>query len=450
MSENSLIVKKNTVTKSTSSKKDISKKSISNKDIPKKDIPKKNIPKKSTSNKDDPKKNISKNNIPKKSISNKIVIQKDGRNTKSKSLKIEKSEIASKEKNDENDKAEFECLPWIEKHRPTRMCNVKTDEEIQTEIVKMILKKDLPHIILEGPPGVGKTSSINCIAREIYKKYYSEMVLDMNASDDRGSSIQDSIENFRKAYVHIDEADKDTTPTFKMVILDEADNMTDKAKHIISSFIKNAVNDLRFAFTCNIKDNISTSIQSGCHIIKYPPLTDDIIKTRLREICVLEGIITESTTKTHIKQIEKGISALTQITNGDLRNAINKLQLTHNRYGDVSEDMVFTINDKPHPQKSKEIIVSCINQNLCEAIIRALEMRKKGYSGTDICLGLHLALRLDICDDIPEIVKIEMWKCIGYSSFNISKGLDSSVPQITGCITDMYICVKKLKQKKLL
>lgn len=342
-------------------------------------------------------------------------------------------------------KKELDNLPWIEKHRPYRFENVKVDDQIKTEVQRMISNKDLPNIIMEGPPGVGKTSTIKCIAREIYKKYYNNMVLEMNASDDRGISIQDSIENFRKAYVHIDEQDKTIIPKFKMVILDEADNMTDKAKHIISSFVKNAINDLRFAFTCNIKDNISTSIQSGCHIVKYPPLADNIIKDRILEICKIEGIINKNTDEQHLKQITKGIHAITQITNGDLRTAINKLQLTYNRYNDISDDMVFKINDKPHPQKSKEIIVCCLNQNLGEAMKKVLDMRQKGYSGTDICLGLHLALRIDICNDIPEIVKIEMWKCIGYSSYNISKGLDSSVLQISACISDMYKCVKDLK-----
>src|SRR5439155_1629010 len=196
-------------------------------------------------------------------------------------------------------------------------------ERIKKQIAMMIVHKDLPNIILEGPPGVGKTSTIKCVARAIYGRYYNDMVLEMNASDDRGIKIQETIENFRRAFVHINDDDKDNVPLFKMVILDEADNMTDKAKHIISGFIKNCVDDLRFAFTCNAKDNIIPSIQSGCHIIKYPPLSDEIIMNRLREICTFEGIITESTKKTKIKSIEKGIHAITQITNGDMRFAIN-------------------------------------------------------------------------------------------------------------------------------
>ena len=339
-----------------------------------------------------------------------------------------------------------ETLPWIEKHRPSKIYNVKLDDHIKKQIKKMIINFDIPNLILEGPPGVGKTSTIKCIAKEIYKKYYEYMVLEMNASDDRGIKIQESIENFRKAFVYIAEEDKLTIPTFKMVILDEADNMTDKAKYIISGFIKNCIDELRFAFTCNTKDNIISSIQSGCHIIKYPPLNDNIIKLRLKEICIHEGILKQNMNSKDLKIIDDGLNAIIQITNGDLRFAINILQLTYNRFDSISSENIFEIQDKPHPQKSKDIIIACMNGKLDEAIKHIIEMRRKGYSGTDIAVGLRIALRLDICSDIPESVKIECWKCICYASYNISKGLDGSFLQVSACIADMYRSIKMNKK----
>lgn len=345
-------------------------------------------------------------------------------------------------------------LPWSEKHRPGKIVGVKIDENIKKQIQKMITNRDIPNIILEGPPGVGKTSTIKCIAREMYGKYYGYMVLEMNASDDRGIKIQESIENFRRAYVHIDDADKDKVPTFKMVILDEADNMTDKAKHIISSFIKNCIKDIRFAFTCNIKNNISSSIQSGCHIIKYPPLSDEILFDRLKEICVKEKVNTENKELTKesaeelAEELNKGLKAIIEISNGDLRSAINTLQLTYNRFDKITRDNVYAINDRPHPEKSKEIIVACCDGKLDKALKKVVEMKYKGYSGTDIAMGLRFALRSEICSDIPEEIKISFWDKISYASYNISKGLDASIIQISACVADMYLEALRLKKLK--
>lgn len=338
-------------------------------------------------------------------------------------------------------KEQRKSLPWIEKYRPSQMVNIKLDDQIKKQVEKMIMCKDVPNIILEGPPGVGKTTTLKCIAKNLYGSYYKDMVLEMNASDDRGIKIRDPIESFRKAFIQVKNNDK--LPKFKLVILDEADNMTDKAKHIISEFIKKNVSDLRFAFTCNSKDNIISAIQSGCHIVKYPPLSDKSIINRMTEICTNERIITDDMSKAEKKEILKGLNAISQITNGDLRHSINILQMSYNRFKTINEKNVYAIQDRPHPEKSKDIIMCCINNDLPNALKKSYELVRAGYSGTDIALGLRTALRLDICNDIDEGIKVELWKCISYSAYNISKGLDSSFLQIASCVASMYKCVRQ-------
>ena len=328
-------------------------------------------------------------------------------------------------------------LPWIEKYRPNNLDNITLDKNIKNQIKNMILKKDIPHIILQGTPGIGKTSTIKCIAKEIYGKYHKYMVLEMNASDDRGIKIQESIEKFRKSLVSIKEKDKKNIAPFKLVILDEADNMTDKAKYIISGFLEKNKNDIRFAFTCNNKNNILSSIQSRCYIIKYPKITKEITNERLKFILKEEGIYDVKDSKKKIKNIEEGINVIHEITMGDLRNSINILQLTYDRFNEITKDNVYQIYDKPHPEKSKDIIDACYKNDLGKALEKIIEMRNLGYSGTDISLGLFTTLHMDICNDIDDEIKIKYMKDISYSLYNISKGLDSSLLQISKCVADM-------------
>ena len=336
-----------------------------------------------------------------------------------------------------------DALPWVEKYRPKNIDSISLDSNIKIQIKKMIEDKDIRNIILEGPSGVGKTSTVRCIAREIFGKYYSSKVLEINASDDRGIKIQNPIDVFNRAYIHIADEDISKVPDFKLVILDEADNMTDKAKHNITKFIETNSRSVRFAFTCNSKDNISTAIQSRCHIINYPKLEKSFIMKRLKEICIMENIYPQikEPKDLHAKgirsQIDAGIFAIAEIADGDLRIAVNTLQLTYDRFGTIDKSNVYGSYDKPHPEQSREIIDSTIKLDISKANMLITNMMQKGFSVTDITAGLSLALRQSICSDIPIDIKIKLLAKISYAQYNVSQGLELSSIQARGCIADM-------------
>lgn len=338
-------------------------------------------------------------------------------------------------------------LPWVEKYRPKKIENVSLDRNIKQQIKKMIEDRDIRNIILEGPSGVGKTSTVRCIAREIFGKYYSRKVLEINASDDRGIKIQNPIDIFHRAYVHIDKEDHGKIPNFKLVILDEADNMTDKAKHNITKFIETNKEGVRFAFTCNSKDNISTAIQSRCHIINYPKLEKSFVIKRLKEICVAEGIILDDMNDHEIMEIDSGIFAISEIADGDLRIAVNTLQLTYDRYKTIDSEKVYGTYDKPHPEQSRDIIWACIEQDLIKSNMLITSMIKKGFSVTDVTAGLNLALRQSICQNIPNAIKIALIEKISYSQYNVSQGLELSHIQARGCIADMCEAIKNIDKQ---
>merc|ERR1712137_850088 len=81
-------------------------------------------------------------------------------------------------------------LPWVEKYRPEGLQDVIAHEDIISTVSRLIDENQLPHLLFYGPPGTGKTSTALACAKEIYPpKLFSSMVLELNASDDRGIGI---------------------------------------------------------------------------------------------------------------------------------------------------------------------------------------------------------------------------------------------------------------------
>lgn len=382
---------------------------------------------------------------------------------KSKRVKVKRRKKKINYKIDRSDNTNnvslMDILPWVEKYRPSNFDDIILHPSIRRTIKSMIENKYLKNIILEGPPGVGKTTTVKCVAKELYGKYYDQMVMEINASDNRGIKVKDVISKFIKLCVEIEEEDMDKIPKFKLIIMDEADNMTDKAKHNITNFLEAENDKVRFSFTCNTKDNISTGIQSKCYAINYPLLPKDFIESRLKYICEQEDVYESiehnieyddiKSKKERTKLINEGLKEIIFISNGDLRKAINILQFTYDRYNFIDKEKVYSMYDKPHPNESLNIIEACINQDFKRGYEISMNMIKRGYSVADITGGLVAVIKSnDICGHINEEYRIELIDGIGYSQYNVSKGLELSKIQAAGCIADMCKIIKTIKSNQ--
>src|ERR1700747_1415058 len=88
-------------------------------------------------------------------------------------------------------------LPWIEKYRPQKLKEIISHKQIIDALSNFIKKKTLPHILLHGPPGTAKTSTIRACVRELYGDYFKYMTLELNASDNKGiDTVRKCIKNF--------------------------------------------------------------------------------------------------------------------------------------------------------------------------------------------------------------------------------------------------------------
>lgn len=155
-------------------------------------------------------------------------------------------------------------LPWIEKYRPEFLSDVVGNGEAVSRLSAIATVGNLPNIILAGPPGIGKTTSILCLAREMLGESYKNAVLELNASDARGIDIvRNKIKMFAQKKV--------TLPPgkHKIIILDEADSMTAAAQQALRRTMEIYSATTRFALACNNSTKIIEPIQSRYHIVSY-------------------------------------------------------------------------------------------------------------------------------------------------------------------------------------
>ena len=318
-------------------------------------------------------------------------------------------------------------IPWIEKYRPRHIDDIVVDDTIMREIKNMIKNKDIPNMILTGTPGIGKTTTLLCLAYELYGPHVKEAVLELNASDDRGiQSINSNVINFCNYLLSYKNDKKSKYAKHKLIIFDEADNMTDKALPIISMLMDKYHETTRFVFTCNVSSKIIESIQSRCKIFRFSRLTTDFITKRLSIICKIEKVKFKS----------NGIEEIAVNSNGDLRSAINLLQLTYDKYESINMDNVSKACDKPSAVLIKNIIVECINKNLKNAINNAYDLKLNGFTGVDIIYNSFNVLKLHICNDIDNDVKIKVLSVISDYMYSVSNTMDTDI-QLTSFLIEL-------------
>jgi len=306
-------------------------------------------------------------------------------------------------------------LPWIEKHRPRYLPEIVGNEETIKRLQVFSEQGNLPNIIIAGSPGIGKTTTILCLARALLGPAMKEGVLELNASNDRGIDV---VRNRIKMFAQ----KKVTLPPgrHKIVILDEADSMTSAAQEALRRTMEIYSKTTRFALACNSSDKIIEPIQSRCTMLRYSKVTDAQVLRRLLDICEAENVV----------KTDDGLEAVIFTAQGDMRQAINNLQSTHQGYGIVNSANVFKVCDEPHPLLVKDMIKHCVSEDIDEAYKILHSLWKMGYSPEDIINNVR-----KVCQtfDMPEYKKLLFLKEIGYTHLRITQGVNSLL-QLSGML----------------
>jgi replication factor C subunit 2/4 len=316
-------------------------------------------------------------------------------------------------------------IPWVEKYRPHVLADVEGNVETIKRLRAIANDGNLPNIILSGPPGCGKTSSIGCLARELLGDCFKGAVLELNASDERGIDVvRNKIKMFAQQRV--------TLPPgrHKIIVLDEADSMTSSAQQALRRTMELYSNTTRFALACNTSSKILEPIQSRCAILRFTRLKDDEILARLLKVCEAENV-----TKT-----DAGLHALIFTAEGDMRNALNNLQSTHAGFGVVNDDNVYKVCDQPHPLVVEKILASCQLGDVTEANTHLSKLWNDGYSAIDI-IGVFFRI-VKKATQIQENLQLQFIRLIGFTHMRIADGLDTLL-QLQGLIGRMCAAASK-------
>jgi replication factor C subunit 3/5 len=213
-----------------------------------------------------------------------------------------------------NPKKTNELLPWSEKYRPTNIANILYHDKITLAITSYMDNFKLPHLLFYGPPGTGKTSCIIAIAKHYYKDDYDNMIMVLNASEERGiETVRNRIKQF---VISKGLSENPEVPPFKLIILDEIDAMTEDAQAILRKVIEKYVNNVRFCFICNYLKKINPAIQSRCVIFRFNPIPYAKLYEYMIKICEKEKILIT----------ENAINLIIKRSNGDMRKLLNILQ----------------------------------------------------------------------------------------------------------------------------
>ena len=268
-------------------------------------------------------------------------------------------------------------IMWVEKYRPKKMTELVNQKEIVGSINSMLKKQsELPHLLFSGSAGVGKTTAALCLSSEILREHWRTYTLELNASDERGIYlVREGVKIFSRF------AGSDTEIPFKIIILDEADEMTSDAQTALRRIIEDTSKICRFILIANNLSKIIAPIQSRCVVFKFTRISDKDIISQLKFIAKQEKIKTD----------EKGLQTICDHTSGDLRHAINILQAAASS-GDVTESIVKSVVGLTKTKDVQDVLKLALDGKISNSRDKMIELIKVyGMSESDFLKYINQA-----------------------------------------------------------